>query len=205
MVCRNHGYRVAKVYRYPIQRIDAARVFILFHYGGVYLDMDMACKVPMSVLFKNTPSHRHSVILAKTEPVGVTNNLLVSKKGALFFSYLSRRLVTSNGRYVSPYFTVMFTAGPLFVYRSYLKYPCKELVHRISSHLHSDVYFVHTHASQWHGWDAPVVMWLSRHGRTILQMLAVLGVFICLHICWKHWRSWTFDKPTTPSSVTGPL
>merc|ERR1712038_599126 len=36
-------------YPYQISRPDAARYFILHHYGGVYLDLDMECKVP----FKN--------------------------------------------------------------------------------------------------------------------------------------------------------
>jgi mannosyltransferase OCH1-like enzyme len=30
-------------YKYPIQRVDAARYFILYHYGGIYIDMDIEC------------------------------------------------------------------------------------------------------------------------------------------------------------------
>jgi hypothetical protein len=28
------------VYRYPVQRVDAVRYFLLLHYGGIYLDLD---------------------------------------------------------------------------------------------------------------------------------------------------------------------
>lgn len=27
-------------YRYPVQRVDAVRYFLLLHYGGIYLDLD---------------------------------------------------------------------------------------------------------------------------------------------------------------------
>lgn len=27
-------------YRFPVQRVDAVRYFILMHYGGIYLDLD---------------------------------------------------------------------------------------------------------------------------------------------------------------------
>jgi hypothetical protein len=27
-------------YRFPVQRVDAVRYFLLLHYGGIYLDLD---------------------------------------------------------------------------------------------------------------------------------------------------------------------
>jgi mannosyltransferase OCH1-like enzyme len=27
-------------YRYPVQRVDAVRYFIMLHYGGIYMDLD---------------------------------------------------------------------------------------------------------------------------------------------------------------------
>jgi len=31
-------------YTYDIQRVDAARYFIVYHYGGVYINLDLACR-----------------------------------------------------------------------------------------------------------------------------------------------------------------
>jgi len=31
---------IYKNYKYPIQKADAIRPFILYHYGGIYLDLD---------------------------------------------------------------------------------------------------------------------------------------------------------------------
>ena len=27
-------------YRYPVQRVDALRYFLMLHYGGIYIDLD---------------------------------------------------------------------------------------------------------------------------------------------------------------------
>jgi mannosyltransferase OCH1-like enzyme len=27
-------------YRYPVQRVDAVRYFLMLHYGGIYMDLD---------------------------------------------------------------------------------------------------------------------------------------------------------------------
>lgn len=36
-------------YKYPIQKVDAAKYFILHAYGGVYMDMDMQCRKPLNI------------------------------------------------------------------------------------------------------------------------------------------------------------
>ena len=37
-------------YSQEIMRINAARYFILYHHGGIYLDIDMECKVCRTVI-----------------------------------------------------------------------------------------------------------------------------------------------------------
>ncbi len=38
-------------YKHTIERVDAVRYFILLHYGGVYIDLDMECLKPVDDLF----------------------------------------------------------------------------------------------------------------------------------------------------------
>lgn len=33
-------------YRYPVQRVDAVRYFLLLHYGGIYMDLDNVRRYP---------------------------------------------------------------------------------------------------------------------------------------------------------------
>ena len=37
-------YQMFLSYKYKIQQIDAFRYFILYHYGGIYIDLDIGCK-----------------------------------------------------------------------------------------------------------------------------------------------------------------
>lgn len=43
---------VFESYRYPVQKLDAAKYFLLYHFGGIYLDMDVGCRdMPMDKIF----------------------------------------------------------------------------------------------------------------------------------------------------------
>lgn len=76
-------------YRYDIQRVDAMRLFILFHHGGFYVDMDIVCNRDISVLTQ------FSVILPKTFP-GFSNDMLASEKGNMFVKELIDDLKSWN-------------------------------------------------------------------------------------------------------------
>ena len=100
-------------YPYNIQRADAIRYFILHKYGGIYMDLDVGC------LRRFDPLLRFEVILPKTIPVGVSNDVMSSAKEHPFMDHLIHNLVTFNHRYLTHYPTVMFSTGPMFVSASY--------------------------------------------------------------------------------------
>jgi mannosyltransferase OCH1-like enzyme len=54
-------------YPYPIQRADAIRYFILYHYGGVYYDLDVGCRRSLE------PLTHFAAVIPKTEPIGYYN------------------------------------------------------------------------------------------------------------------------------------
>ncbi|KAJ3896091.1 hypothetical protein GG344DRAFT_72572 [Lentinula edodes] len=61
-------------YKYAIQRADAIRYFVLHHYGGVYLDLDVGCLRPLDPLLV------YPVILPKTHEIrSATFNLSYSE------------------------------------------------------------------------------------------------------------------------------
>ncbi len=162
-----------QTYPYPIQRVDAARYFILHKYGGVYIDLDITCLEAFDKILKNVSKDTDSV-LGATAPLGVTNSMLMSKARHPFMEFTMRRLLVSNRWYVLPYWTIMLSTGPLFVWRNYLQYPCKDQVHILTVEQHTGLYFNHTHGSSWHTWDGPIMVWFDNHGKTILSSLAVV-------------------------------
>lgn len=178
-------------YPYPMERLDAARYFILYHYGGVYIDMDMECITPFDRILRNVTeaSSDVDVVLAATAPVGVTSSFLISKKNHPFLKRMTEGLSDANKWYLSPYWTVIVSTGPLYVWRSHLTYPCKNQVHVLPYELHSKQYLDHKHASTWHSWDGPIMLFFDHHGKMLVLLALVITVLIMLLMLTKRCRS----------------
>lgn len=104
-------------YPYPIQRADAIRYFVLHHYGGVYLDLDVGCRRSLDPLLY------FEVILPATIPVGVSNDVMLSEKEHPFMDLVIHNLVTFDHQYGTNYPTVMFSTGPMFLSAQYGLWP----------------------------------------------------------------------------------
>ncbi|PWN86755.1 hypothetical protein FA10DRAFT_222873, partial [Acaromyces ingoldii] len=187
---------VFDAYPYPIQRADAIRYFVLYHYGGIYMDLDVGCRRPCDPLL------RFEVVLPKTIPVGVSNDVMLAAKGHPFMDYLIHNLVAFNHRYVTHYPTVMFSTGPMFVSSSYQLYanvhnqsmpstswaPSAGFsgVRILSKALYGknaalsevpDAFFRHFYGSSWHAKDASSLIFLRDHGPVFLVLGACLVLY----------------------------
>ncbi|KAL1958999.1 hypothetical protein VTO42DRAFT_3240 [Malbranchea cinnamomea] len=69
-------------YPFAIQRVDALRYFLLWFYGGIYLDLDILCRRPLDPLL------RTHTFLHKTWPYGVSNDVMGNKPGHPLMSKL---------------------------------------------------------------------------------------------------------------------
>jgi len=67
-------------YPYPIQRADALRYFAVYHYGGVYADMDLQPLVSLEKLLTGT-----DVVLFETPNLGLTNMAFAGKSKSPYF------------------------------------------------------------------------------------------------------------------------
>jgi mannosyltransferase OCH1-like enzyme len=101
-------------YEHPIQRADAVRYFILYHYGGVYADLDYHPTKPFDDLFYK----EHDVYLVMSGNLRyITNSLMASKIKAAFWLTMFKTLqdqyrdpgLIGN---ISKHFHVMNTTGP---------------------------------------------------------------------------------------------
>jgi hypothetical protein len=174
-------------YPYAIQRADAIRYFVLHKYGGVYIDLDVGC------LRRFDPLLRFEVILPKTIPVGVSNDIMFAARGHPFMEQLIHNLVTFNHQYLTNYPTVMFSTGPMFVSASYgiyvdahgaavpsrpsqpaagfegLRVLPKSLYGKNAKPLEApDAFFRHFYGSSWHANDAGFLIFLRDHGRFLM-------------------------------------
>ena len=77
---------VYESYPYNIQRVDAARYFILYHFGGVYLDLDIGCKSNRDLTdLVNTMSHLNNLNSSRASMI----DLVISGQLVLSHTYCS--------------------------------------------------------------------------------------------------------------------
>ena len=88
-----------KSYKYQIQRIDSFRYFLLYHYGGCYMDLDIGCtdilinnKQSLSIIFTNNYTNNNDfTLLPLTTPVGISNDFIC----ILFNQRLNKKIIVS--------------------------------------------------------------------------------------------------------------
>jgi len=74
-------------YPYPIQRADALRYFAVYHYGGVYADMDLQPRVNLEQLVTGT-----DVVLFETPNLGLTNMAFAGRSKSPYFKCMLAQL-----------------------------------------------------------------------------------------------------------------
>ncbi|CAO1613048.1 unnamed protein product [Sympodiomycopsis kandeliae] len=197
-------------YPYNIQRADAIRYFVLHHYGGIYMDLDIGCNRRLDPLL------RFEIVLPVTRPVGVSNDLIFAEKGHPFMDQLIHNLATFNHRYLTHYPTVMFSTGPMFVSASYglyveahgPAYPSTPSqpdagfkgVRVLPKSLYGknakpaevpDAFFKHYYGSSWHAGDAGFLIFLRDHGRFLMFLGAcVVAYGFCKTLLPKALFTW---------------
>lgn len=163
-------------YTYPIQRADAIRYFVLYHYGGIYMDLDIGCMRRMDPLL------HYEVILPKTIPVGVSNDLMFAAKRHPFMKQTMHNLAKFDYTWIINYPTVMFSTGPMFLSAQYGTYTAAHPltpdnpggeVRILPKSLYGknarvdeapNAFFTHHYGSSWHADDAAFITFLGRWG-----------------------------------------
>ncbi|KAL5508047.1 hypothetical protein ACEPAH_5665 [Sanghuangporus vaninii] len=188
-------------YTYPIQRADAIRYFVLHHYGGVYLDLDVGCRRRLDRLLV------YPVVLPKTVPVGVSNDLMFAEKNHPFMAQTIHNLVTFDHDWVLNYPTVMFSTGPMFLSAQYgiwtsSHFPTPDApsgeVRILPKPLYGknakieDVpnsFFLHYYGSSWHADDAAFIGFLGKWGKGLMWIGFIFVIGGMLHLYWRRRKS----------------
>jgi mannosyltransferase OCH1-like enzyme len=158
-------YRLLAEYPHPIQIIDAFRYFVLYHYGGIYIDLDIGCKRPL-----DPGILQHDLLLVKSmnTPSIYTNAMMMSSKHNPFMrqcmfslEHSAKSTIWTPGKHLH----VMNSTGPLFLTNQMRRYdgpvhtlPAKMFsgncnACNLNSTCQGGVYFYHVVGESWHAWD----------------------------------------------------
>ncbi|CAI4818770.1 ACH_G0055500.mRNA.1.CDS.1 [Saccharomyces cerevisiae] len=167
-------------YKYPIERADAIRYFILSHYGGVYIDLDDGCERKLDPLLA------FPAFLRKTSPLGVSNDVMGSVPRHPFFLKALKSLKHYDKYWFIPYMTIMGSTGPLFlsvIWKQYKRWGIPKngtvrILQPAYYKMHSYSFFSITKGSSWHLDDAKLMKALENHILFCVVTGFIFGFFI---------------------------
>ncbi|KAJ5157385.1 uncharacterized protein N7482_008485 [Penicillium canariense] len=178
-------------YAFPIQRADSLRYFILYHYGGIYLDMDTWCNrsIPIDKLELDAVSEY--ALFKSTVPTGVTNDFMITSARHPVYAAAIAKLPISNSltrawAQWQPYCAIMMSAGPMFLTMVAMDYLLKQASLPsqnigVVNQTELTPYITDLESGSWHRADTKVLMWLGSRPWTWFIMGA-MGLFIFLYV-----------------------
>jgi len=184
-------------YSLDIQRVDAFRYIVLYHLGGLYIDMDNGCLQSfdslLNILETLDSQSIHLAAFPRTSPIGISNGFMIATKGHPLFKILLSRLSLFNHNYFIGYLTVMLSAGPLYLSLNefYFDQLSTQSAIRILDELvYSGVYTWHTPGNSWHGRDAKIILYIYRSLRTIPSTVYIflIGLIVLFLLYRRRFR-----------------
>lgn len=159
-------------YQKDIQRCDFARYFLLATRGGVYLDMDMVYKRPLSMLKSAYPEGKVFLAIETVltdeqseeiqefsirggvpeHKVRVANYFMMSKRKHAFWKYVFKLIHKRKNLKVQEQYDIIYTTGPDLITTAYHNYiadnPDDNTVILLSKE-EADTYFEHQSIGSW--------------------------------------------------------
>lgn len=191
-----------KHYAQTIQRTNILRYLLLHHYGGVYLDLDVSCRVPLDD-FRHLPW-----ITPGAHPAGINNAFILTKPRHPFLNELIAKIPSRDLKWGLPYVENMLSTGCMFITNAWMSY-----IRRNDEHVWEDKVFVladengelagqmlrgkvvtpvfeHGGASSWHSWDAGLIFFIGKHGGLVagLAGAVLFGLGAMLVFCGRRRR-----------------
>ena len=163
-------------YKYNIQRCDSWRYFVLYHYGGIYSDLDIIPKKMISNIDKI------DLLIPETQNTNLnlykynlTNSFLISSKNNSFMFYCMNNLEKAKNKFnFLPHIHIMYSTGPAFISLNYESFFTKKkniILNKEYFNPGSKSLFIHTKGCSWHNWDSKMIKIINENKLFALILL----------------------------------
>ncbi|GAB7345785.1 hypothetical protein MBLNU457_4051t1 [Dothideomycetes sp. NU457] len=168
-----------EAYRQPIQKANILRYAVLYHYGGVYLDLDVDCLAPLDNLLYLP------LLTPGAYPAGVNNAFILARPQHPFLGALLQAAPSLDLRWPLPYVENMLSTGCMFFSNRWMAHVRALQAKKDEMSPNDQVFiisdetgnmdphmlrgkvttplFTHHGASSWHSWDAAVIVLIGKH------------------------------------------
>lgn len=196
-------------YPYQIQRCDIVRYFLLYHYGGLYADMDYYCNKSWDIVLEE---YKKDIYLVETPNkisvnTHISNSLMYSKPRHIYWKYVFIELQKNRTMpiYYSRHMVIMFTTGPAILNKVYNMYKIKHKIgfypykyfhpyglydDILSLTNNAEIYAIHLGKGTWEKKDSKILIFFYTEYKLVLFII----FFLCIPIIFSAINS----KPNLP-------
>ncbi|KAH8691630.1 glycosyltransferase sugar-binding region DXD motif-containing protein-domain-containing protein [Talaromyces proteolyticus] len=187
-------------YRYPVQRVDAMKYFVLRHYGGIYIDLDNGCLESLE------PLRYYPVFTTDNNQGPLLNNILGSMPQHPYYQLLTDSLPSFNWLYWPfPYLTIQYASGGWFQTAIWEKYHRQNHYHNTDQPQDENgplyrvimdsrrgaepwVFWNEGAGQTWENWDNSVFLWIGEHIYTVVRIVAAVSIVLVALIAALVWK-----------------
>ncbi|CAF1536693.1 unnamed protein product [Adineta ricciae] len=141
-------------YKYEMQRIDSFRYVLMYHLGGIYLDMDNGCNYPLESLLTTietlNPNSTFLVLFPQEDTFGIQTDFIVSTAKHPIFRQFISNLHSFNHYYILHHLTILLSAGPLFAtfQERFFRQTNEEIVRILQNQVYKSIFWK-TNGGSW--------------------------------------------------------
>lgn len=178
-----HLFETYISYPFEIQRSNVLRYLLLDKFGGIYLDLDLRCRIALDGLRNET------FLTPPANPSGINNAFIASIPNHPFWHHVQDHLINYNlDWFNSPYITNMFSTGCHFLstmhrlFENQTSLTIMDQANKLNGHVQTPL-FEHLGASSWHKGDAKAILRIGKQIEDVKKHSVSLTIVILLFIC----------------------
>ena len=173
-------------YKHQIQKADAIRPFILYHYGGIYFDMDFICVKSIDSFF-----NKEGIYVLESAHFGHSNSLMASSKNHPFWKNVMKELIRNKDKkiYQTHHAYIMQSTGPYLLTQCLKKYKYND-IHILSKSIFNpcnmcmdkcqvtkNTYCYTDNSSSWHELDSKLLNYIYCYSKAIFLSFVIIALF----------------------------